>query len=189
MEGGGARGPVPRAFLAGDRPPWEGRALESELCRPLDGRRERAVPPPQRAGRRVGGGQGEHGQHEGLGIPEGVPVVPGAGQPLRRDRPVLAAGAGLQDVEQREAHGLLDLGIPVHLHVGAGPEVVKVGALIGEQPVPADLPGRAERRPHLVTYRRQRTYLRPAIRHELDNAQPLPWLQGGGCRDNAAVGV
>ena len=83
VEGGGARGPVTRAFLAGDRPPREGGALESELCGPLDGHREGAVPPPQRAGRRVGGGQGQHRQDEALGIPEGVPVIPGPGQPLR----------------------------------------------------------------------------------------------------------
>jgi hypothetical protein len=66
-----------------------------------------------------------------------VPVVAGPGQPFGRDRLGLGAGAGLQDVEQREADRLLHLGVPVYLDVGAVPEVAKVGALLGEQPVSA----------------------------------------------------
>ena len=163
VEGGGAGRPVARALLAGDRPPREGRALQAELGGPLDGQRQRAVPPAQRVGGRVGRGQGQHRQHERLGVPERVPVVAGPGQPLGRDRPVLRPGPGLQHVEQREPHRLLHLGVPVHLDVGAVPEVVQVGALLGEQPVPAGLPGRAQRRPHLVTDGRQRP-LRPTSR-------------------------
>ena len=64
-------------------------------------------------------------------------VVARPGQALGGDRALLAAGARLEDVEQREAHGLLQLGVAVDLDVGALPEVVEIGALLGEQAVPA----------------------------------------------------
>ena len=64
---------------------------------------------------------GEHRQDEPLGVPEGVAVVAGAGQALGRDRALLGAGAGLQRVEEREAHRLLQLGVALELDVGAAP--------------------------------------------------------------------
>ena len=157
MEGGGAGRPVARALLTVDRPPGEGRTREAELGRPVQGRGQRVPAPPQGAGHRVGRGEREHRQDEGLGIPERVPVVPGPGQTLRGNRAALPAGSGLQHVEQREPHRLLHLGIPVDLHVRAVPEVVEVRALIGEQAVPAGLPRRGQGRPHLVTHGRQRS--------------------------------
>ena len=188
VEGGGAGRPVTRGLLAVDRPPREGGTLVAELGGPLHGRRKRAVPPLQRAGGRVGSRQREHRQDEGLGIPERVPVVAGPGQAFRRDRAVLAAGAGLQHVEQPEPHRLLDLGVPVDLHVGAVPKVLKVLALLGEQAIPARLLGAAQRRPYLVPDRGQRPGARPPVRDELGQLQSLPRLHHGGRRDHAAVG-
>ncbi len=134
VERGGPRRPVARALLAADRPPRERGPGQAEIGRALLGQRQHQVPPAQGVARGGRLGVGEHGQHEGLGIPERVPVVAVPGQPLRRDRPVLRSRTGLQDVEQPEAHRLLDLGVAVHLDVGTVPELVKVGALLGQQP-------------------------------------------------------
>ena len=90
-------------------------------------------------------------------------------------------------MEQREAHRLLHLGVPVYLDVGAVPEGVKEGALLGEQPVPAGLPGGAQRRLHLVTDSRERPLSRPAVGDELDHPQLLPRLQHRRHGDQAAV--
>ena len=64
----------------------------------------------------------EHGQDEALRVPERVPVVAGAGEALCRDRALLGPGARLERVEEREAHGLLELRVAVELDVGALPE-------------------------------------------------------------------
>ena len=101
------------------------------------------------------GAMGQHRQHVGLGVPEGVPVVAGAGQSLGGDRAALRAGAGLQHVEQREPNGLLDLGIPVELDVGASPEVVKVAALCDEQAVPAGVSCAGQGSVGLIAHRGQ----------------------------------
>jgi hypothetical protein len=90
-------------------------------------------------------------------------------------------------VEQPEPHRLLHLGIPVDLDVGAVPEVVQEGALPGEHHVPAGLPGRGQRRPHLVTHGRERPPSRPAVGDELDHPQLLPRPQHGRRGDQAAV--
>ena len=130
MEGGRACGPVAGAFLAVDRPPGERRAREAELGRVRAGGVEGQGPPAQRVRR---GGRvrvGQHGEHERLGVPEGVAVVPGPRQALRRDRPLLGAGAGLQDVEEPEPDGVLDLHVAVDLDVGALPEGVEECALL-----------------------------------------------------------
>ena len=89
-----------------------------------------------------------------LGVPERVPVVPGAGQPLRRDRPPLGPRAGLERVEEREAHRLLQLGVAFELDVGAVPELVEVRPLCGDEPVPAGVPRLGERGDDLVAQRR-----------------------------------
>ena len=124
------------------------RALARELERVR--RRQRSA---SRGGvrRRVG----QHRQHERLGVPERVAVVARPGQPLGGDRPLLAAGARLQRVEQPEADRLLQLGVAVDLDVGALPEVVEVGALLGEQPVPAACARPGQRRGDLVADRRR----------------------------------
>ena len=174
VEGRRAGGPVARAFLAGDRPPRESRAPESQLGRPLLRGRQRLVPPAQRAGGGIRGSQGQRRQHEHLGVPEGVPVVARPGEPLGRDRALLAARAGLQNMKQSEPHGLLDLDVTMNLDVGAAPEVVEVGTLRGDQAVPARLPGPGQRRPHLVPHCGQGPLARPAVRDELDQPGAAP---------------
>ena len=57
-------------------------------------------------------------------------------------------------MEEREADRLLQLGVALDLDVGALPEVVEVRALLGEQPVPAGVARRGERRGDLVAQRR-----------------------------------
>ena len=128
------------------------------------------MPPAQRVARGVGSGVGEDGQDERLGVPEGVPVVAGACQALGGDRAPLAARAGLQRVEEREAERLLQLGVAVQLDVGAVPEVVQVGALAGEQPLPAGVASLGERGGDLIAQRRRRALARPAVGEELDHA-------------------
>ena len=63
-----------------------------------------------------------------------------------------------------------------------------VRSLVGDQAVPARLPGAAQRRPHLVPDRGQGPGARPAVRDELDQLQPLPRPHEGGHRGHAAVG-
>ena len=111
--------------------------------------------PAQRVGDGARPAVREHRQHERLGVPERVAVVAGAGQALGRDRPLLAARAGLERVEQREADRLLELGVALELDVGRVPEVVEVRALLGEQPVPARVDGARQRGGDLVAERRR----------------------------------
>ena len=155
VEGGGAGRPVARALLAVDRAPRERGALEAE--RPARSRRqlERVTAPAQRIGGGARARVGQHRQHEGLGVPERVSVVAGSGQPLGGDRAPLGPGAGLKTWKSAEAHRLLELGVALDLDVGAIPEVVEVGALLGEQPVPAGVARLRERRADLVADRRR----------------------------------
>ncbi len=118
----------------------------------------------------------EHRQHVGLGVPEAVPVVAGAGQALGADRPALAAGAGLQGVEEGEADRLLQLGVAVEFDVGALPEVVEVLALGAGQRLPAGVAGLGDGAADLVADRRLRALRRPAVGEELDDPQLLPRL-------------
>jgi hypothetical protein len=147
--------------------------LQPELLGPLLGEVQRRVPPAQDVGGGVRGGRRERLQDEALGVPERVPVVARSGQPLGRHRPPLGAGAGLQDVEQPEAHGLLHDGVAVDLDVGAVPVVVEVGALAREQALPAAVAGAGERRRDLVAHRRHRAHARPAVGEELHDPQHL----------------
>jgi hypothetical protein len=177
VERRGAGRPVRRALLPADRPPREGRALQPELLAPLLGEVERRVPPAQDVAGGVRGGRREGLQDEALGVPERVPVVARAGQPLGRDRPPLGAGAGLQDVEQPEAHGLLHDGVAVDLDVGAVPVVVEVGALAAQQALPAAVARAGQRRRHLVAHRGRRAGARPAVGQELHDLQLLAGLE------------
>ena len=108
--------------------------LETEAAGPLLGLWQGHWRQAQGVGRRLRVGVGEYGQHEGLGVPEGVAVVAGTGQALGRDGPVLGSGPRLQHMEQSEPHRLLDFGVALGLHVGAGPELVEEGPLLVEQP-------------------------------------------------------
>ena len=126
MESGRSCRPVTGTFLPLDGAPRERRAVEPQLPGPLDRQRQRAMAPPEGVGGRIRCGVGQHRQHEGLGIPERVPVIPRPGQPFRRDRPALCARPGLQDVKQPKTHGLLNCAIAVKLDIGACPEPVEV---------------------------------------------------------------
>ena len=116
-----------------------------------------------------------------------MPVVAGAGEPLRGDRAQLGAGAGLQRVEQPEADRLLQLGIALELDVGAVPERIEVRALRVDEAVPAGMARLRQRRDHLVADRRERAPARPAVREELDDAQARSLLEIG--RDGDAADV
>ena len=189
VEGGGAGGPVARALLPADRPPREGHALELEHLRPLGREIHRRMAPAQRVARRLGRRVGQHRERVRLHVPEGVPVVAAAREALGRDRPVLRPGARLQDVEEREADGLLEREVAVELDVRPVPEVVEVLALRLAQAVPAGPPRGRERRLGLVAQRRQRALARPAVGQQLDDAQRLPGLQLRADRHAREVGL
>src|SRR6185437_13458495 len=102
-----------------------------------------------------------------LGVPERVAVVSWSGQSLGADRPPLGPRAGLERVKQREACGLLKLGVALDLDVGPLPEVVEVGALLAEHALPAGVASLRQRGGHLVADRRQRAAGRPPVGDEL----------------------
>lgn len=189
VEAGRAGRPVGRALLPADGAPREGRALQAEGLRALPGQIQRRVPPAQhvRGRGRLGVGQGR--QHERLGVPERVAVVARAGEALGADRPLLGAGAGLQHVEEAEAHRLLHLRVTLDLDVGVVPERVEVVALRLDQALPAVQPGAGQRGADLVAHRGQRTVAGPAVRGQLDDAQLLPRLELAGHRGTQPVRV
>jgi hypothetical protein len=102
---------------------------------------------------------------------------------------LLGAGAGLQDVEEGEADGLLDLLVAVDLDVGAGPEVVEVVPLFVEEALPAAVRGRRQRRLHLVAHRGPGAGAGPAVGDEFLDAQSLSGFQDGGDRQPGDVHV
>src|SRR5207245_4695041 len=93
--------------------------------------------PAQDVGRRVRRGIGEGLEREGLGVPERVTAVTGPGESLCGDRPLLSARGRLQDVEQGEADGLLDLRVAFDLDVRTRPVVGEVFLLRGGEGPPA----------------------------------------------------
>ena len=145
-----ARRPVRRALLAADGAPRKGSPLRGRVRR-LGRWRGPSVEARQRSASAAARGCGvrQHRKHETFGVPEGVAVVAGAGEPLARDRPALGASTGLQYVKQPEPHGLLAVGVALDLDVGAVPELVEVVALQVEQALPAGVAraGDAPRRP------------------------------------------
>ena len=153
--------------------------MHVQRLRPFAREVQGRVPPAQR----VRGGMrrrgDEHRQHEALGVPERVPVVARPGEPLGRDRALLGPARRLQRVEQPEPHGLLHGGIAVDLDVGAGPEVVQRGALVGDQLIPTGACDGGQCGVDLVAQRGQRAKARPAVRDEFRHLQPLARLQHG----------
>jgi hypothetical protein len=145
VEGRRPRRPVARGLLPADRAPREGRALQPELPGPVTGQVEGGVPPAQRVARRRRGDVGEHGEHVGLGVPEGVPVVAGTGQALGRDGLALGPQPGLQQVEDADPHRLLQLVVPLDLDVGVLPVLVEHLALLAKQPLEAGELGGGQR--------------------------------------------
>ncbi len=179
VDGGGAGRPVAGALLAGDRPPGEGGSGMAEGGGPGFGGGEDGVTPEEGVPRRLRPAGGEDRQDVRLGVPEGVPVVTGAGEPLGRDRPLLRPGAGLEHVEQAEAGGLLDRRVAVEFDGGPGPERVEVTALLGLQAVPAGVVGSGESRGHLVRQRLPGPDARPAVGQQLHDPEALTRLEHG----------
>ncbi len=91
--------PVPRALAAVDRAPGERGALETQQLRTIAGMIERRVAPAQRLLRGARRCRDEHRQHEGLEIPERVPLVARPREPLARDRAQLQPRRGLMGLE------------------------------------------------------------------------------------------
>ena len=180
VERGGARRPVARALLAADRAPGEDGAAQPERLGARAREVERRVPPAQHVARRVRRRVRQRLQHERLGVPERVPVVAGARQPLRRDRAQLGAAAGLQQLEEREAQRLLQRRVALDLDVGGLPEVVEVGALRVADLVPARRLRLGERGRRLRAQRGERAHARPRVREELDEPELLAGLQLDG---------
>jgi hypothetical protein len=144
----------------------------------LLGQLQGGVAPAQRVGGGLRLGVGEHRQHVRLAVPEGVPVVAGPGQPLGGQAAALGSGAGLEDVEQREPDRLLQLRVALDPHVGAVPELVQVGPLLGEQLPQAGVAGAGQRGGDLVTKRRRGPQAGPPVGEQFHEAQPLPRLEG-----------
>lgn len=153
------------------RPSWAARSRAAGRVSPA---------PAQGLGDGAGLGVGEQGQDEGLGVPEGVPVVAGPGQSLGGNGPLLRAGACLEYVEEGEADGLLDLLVAVDLDVGAGPEVVEVAALFVQESLPAAVGRGRQGRVDLVAHRGPGAGPGPAVGDQLLQPQPLSRLQDGG---------
>jgi len=170
------RVPVAGALLAADRPPREHAAAEPELRGPLPRQIERRVAPAERGAGSVRRGVREHRQDEPLGVPERVAVVAGAGEALGADRALLRARARLQRVEEREAHGLLQLGVAVELDVRGRPEVVEVRPLPLEQAHPPRVPRLRERRHDLARAARRASAGSTRRTRSAHDAQPLPRL-------------
>ena len=178
--------PVAGALLAADRPPGERGAAQAQLLGPLVGQRQDRLAPAQGVRRGVGLEVAEHRQAERLGVPERVAVVARAGQALGPDRPALGPRTGLQHVEDRDADGLLQLGVALDLDVRVGPELVEERALLAAQPLPPGVAGGRETGPDLVVHGRQRPPRRPAVGQVLDHAQHGAGLQpadDGGAAD------
>ncbi len=189
VERGRAGRPVTRTLLAVDRAPRERGALQAQVGGALPGQREHRVAPAQRVRRRRGLGEVQHREHERLGVPERVPVVAGTGQAFGRDRPDLGAGAGLQNLEQREPDRLLNLRVAGHLDVSPGPEVVQERPLLGQQLIPAGELGQRQRRGHLIVHGRPGPDRRPAVADVLGDVQLLAQRDLGRDQRPAHVGV
>ena len=150
MKSSSARGPVPGALLAVDGPPRECCAAAGPAPGPRQRRRQRVVAPGERTPGGLGRCVGQHRQHERLGVPEGVAVVPGSGEALRGDRLGLGARTGLQDVEHRDPHRLLQRRIPSISTSLRSQKRSMYSRCCASQVVPAGEPGHPERSVHLV---------------------------------------
>src|SRR5258706_6774489 len=128
----------------------------------LPGLLENRMAPAQGVGGSARESQRQHRQDEGLGVPESVAVVAGARQPFGRDGAPLRTRSRLQDVEEREAYRLLDLRVALQLDVRTRPEVVQVGALLGEQALQAGQARSRQRGPDLSAYGRPRSQPPPS---------------------------
>jgi len=65
----------------------------------------------------------------------------------------LRSCTGLQDVEEREPHPLLQFRVAPHPHIGAVPKLVQIRPLVGEQTLEAGMPSAGQRGGGLVPQR------------------------------------
>ena len=108
------------------------------------GRETRDAVADERTGRRRVG-CGEKWQHEDVGVPEDVPAVPGAAEPLRPERRLGAIGDRGDQMEQREADGALEVRVSLDPDVGGRPATSPLRPLLGEQGLDSDPLGGLER--------------------------------------------
>ena len=117
-------GRVPRrGLLAVDRPPRVERARVADLLRAAARGAEHPDAEVERLPGPLGVRVDEERQDVDLGVPEVVALVAVAGDALGRHAEALAARRGLQELEEVEAHGLLEVGRAVEPDVAAAPEV------------------------------------------------------------------
>src|SRR5579875_322008 len=100
-------------------------------------------------------------------------VIAGTRQPLGRDRPAFSASPCLQDMEEGEAHRLLDFRIALQLDDCPRPEIVQVSPLLSKQTLPTGHLSSSDRRDDLVMDGRSRTQARPAIGNQFNDTQAL----------------
>jgi len=105
----GSRGPVARAFLAVDGAPRKGGTGQAQLVCALLRSGNRRMAPAQRVGRSSRYGVRQDRQDKHLCVPERVSVVTCARQSLGGNGAPLGPRTGLEHVEQRKAHRLLQL--------------------------------------------------------------------------------
>ena len=169
-------GVVGRRFLAVDRPPRVERADLVDLFGPLAGLVELAPPEAHHLARHLRARVGEERHHVRLGVPEVVAFVAAAGHAFGGDALLLGLGAGLGQLEQVPAHGLLAGFIAEQLDVAALPEVVQPCPLLGQEQRRAVLLRALERAVAPVGQLLGRHAGRRVVRDELDDADHLPRL-------------
>ena len=117
-------GRVPRrGLLAVDRAPRIERARVADLLGAAARRAEHPDAEVERLPGPLGVRVDEERQDVDLGVPEVVALVAVAGHALGRHAEALAARRGLQQLEEVEAHGLLEVGRALEPDVAAAPEV------------------------------------------------------------------
>ena len=132
---GGTCSVVGRSLLTVDGAPREKRPLLAEHLSTLLRLRQQADAVPQGVTSHSRGGVGQEGHQVHLGVPEVMPLVPRPRDPLGRDPELIGSGRGLGQLEQAPADGLLDGGLPAHLDIRVGPELIEPGALRLEERV------------------------------------------------------
>jgi len=128
---GGAGGVVGRSFFAVDGAPREQGSPLRHLPGALSRLVEHGDAEPQGLPRELRVGVGEEGNQVHLGVPEVVPLVTRRGHSLGCDAAAVHASGRLGQLEQTPTDRLLQLGLRVHLDVGAGPVVGQPRLLLG----------------------------------------------------------
>ena len=142
-------GRVPgRGLLAADRPPRIERPAVTGLPRPRASGLEHPAPELQHPLGPLRGRVHEEGHDVDLRVPEVVTLIAVAGQALGRHPETLAARRGLHELEEVEAHRLLQVRGTLQQHVAARPELLHVAAMVELDHVVALARGVIERAVH-----------------------------------------